>query len=155
MNKKGISPLISTVVLLLFAIILGLIVMNWGKGQVEAASKCPADAGLKIVELNNIPEICYAGTGENGYIHFIVENGPRLDIGGIQMTVIGTKKVYNVNIKKPVKMAHSILRDIPHDFNEFGDIRQVKIYPKISISPGEDPVLCTDQAIVLDKIRSC
>jgi flagellin-like protein len=35
MNKKGVSPLIATVLLIAFAVALGAIVMNWGRGYVE------------------------------------------------------------------------------------------------------------------------
>ena len=155
MNKKGISPLIATILLLLLAIGLGVVVMNWGRAQVEAASKCAINTGLKIVELNNIPEICYAGAGEKGYIHFIVENGPNIDVEALQVRVIGTEKIYNTEIKETIKVGYSLLKDIPYDFNRFGNIRQIKISPKIVLYPGEDPILCPEQAITIGEIRSC
>lgn len=34
MNKKGLSPLIATILLVLFAVVLGTIVMGWGKEYV-------------------------------------------------------------------------------------------------------------------------
>ncbi|MBW2996630.1 hypothetical protein KY332_05025 [Candidatus Woesearchaeota archaeon] len=155
MNKRGVSPLIATILLLIFAIGLGVIVMNWGRAQVEAAAKCAIDTGMNIVELNNIPEICYAGTGANGYIHFIVENGPSIDINALQLRVIGAKKVYNTEIKEPIPKGFSLMKDMSYNFNEFGKIRQLKITPKILLYPNEDPILCPEQAIVIGEIRSC
>ena len=155
MNKRGVSPLIATILLLIFAIGLGVIVMNWGRAQVEAASKCTIDTGLTVVELNNIPEICYAGAGEKGYIHFIVENGPHIDIAALQIRVIGTKKVYNTEIKEPIQVGYSLLKDIPYNFNQFGKIRQIKISPKVILYPDEAPILCPEQAIIIEDIRSC
>jgi flagellin-like protein len=38
MNKKGLSPLIATLLLVIFAIALGSIVMSWGKEYVEQAT---------------------------------------------------------------------------------------------------------------------
>ena len=35
MNKKAISPLIATILLVVFALVLGAITMSWGKGYVE------------------------------------------------------------------------------------------------------------------------
>jgi len=35
MNKKGLSPLASTAILLVISIILGVIVMTWGRSYVE------------------------------------------------------------------------------------------------------------------------
>jgi hypothetical protein len=155
MDKKGISPLIATILLLIFAIGLGIIVMNWGRAQVEAASKCAIDTGIMIVKLNNIPEICYAGTGQAGYVHFIVENGPNIDVDAIQIRIIGAKGIYNTEIKEQIKIGFSLLKDIPYDFDKFGNIRQVKISPKVVLYPGEDSLLCPEQAIVLEDIRSC
>lgn len=39
MNKKAISPLIATVLLVLFALVLGAITMNWGKSYVGAVEE--------------------------------------------------------------------------------------------------------------------
>jgi len=35
MNKKGLSPLASTIILLVISIIIGIIVMTWGRSYVE------------------------------------------------------------------------------------------------------------------------
>ena len=35
MNRKGLSPLIATVLLVVFALVIGTITMNWGKSYVE------------------------------------------------------------------------------------------------------------------------
>ena len=155
MNKRGISPLIATIILLVFAIGLGVVVMNWGRAHIEAASVCTIDTGLKIVELNKIPELCYSGRGSNGYIHFIVENGPKIGIESIQLNVIGKKGVYNAEIKEKINIGHSLLKDVPYNFDEFGDIRQIKILPKIILYPGEPAILCPEQAVSMENIRSC
>ena len=155
MDKRGVSPLVATILLLFLAIGLGVIVMNWGRSQVEAASTCAVNIGFTVVELNEIQEVCYAGRGADGYIHFIVENGPSIDIDGIQLSIIGTKKIYNLELKDKIKTGYSLLKDIPYDFDNFGDIRQIKILPKIVLYEGEDALLCAEQALVLEDIRSC
>lgn len=35
MNRKALSPLIATLLLVVFAIVVGAITMSWGKGYVE------------------------------------------------------------------------------------------------------------------------
>lgn len=35
MNKKGLSPLVATALLVVFALIIGTITMSWGKSYVE------------------------------------------------------------------------------------------------------------------------
>jgi hypothetical protein len=129
--------------------------MNWGRAQVEAASKCAIDTQMSIVELNNVPEICYGGEGENGVLHFIIENGPNIDIEELQLSIIGAKSAYNVLIKESVQVGFSLVQDIPYDLNAYGSIRRVKISPKIVLYPGEDSILCPEQAIILENIRNC
>ena len=38
MNKKGLSPLQSTIILVVVSIIIGIIVMSWGRAYVEKAT---------------------------------------------------------------------------------------------------------------------
>ena len=129
--------------------------MNWGRAQVEAASKCSIDTQMSIVELNSVPEICYGGSGENGVLHFIIENGPNIDIDELQLSVIGAKSAYNLEIKESVQQGYSLVKDIPYNFNEFGSIRRIKIIPKVILYPGDEPILCPEQSIILENIRSC
>ncbi|MBR9691501.1 hypothetical protein GOV06_01830 [Candidatus Woesearchaeota archaeon] len=154
-SKRGVSPLIATILLLIFAIGLGVILMNWGRAQVEAASKCAVNIGIDVIELNNIPEVCYAGSGEEGYIHFIIENGPNIDVKALHIRVIGKKGVYNAEIIETIPMGYSLLKDLPYNFDKFGEIRQIKISPKVILYEGEEPILCPEQAVVLGNIRSC
>lgn len=39
MNKKGLSPLAATFLLVVFALIIGTITMSWGKNYVEGISE--------------------------------------------------------------------------------------------------------------------
>ena len=39
LNKKAVSPLIATVLLIAFAVALGAVVMNWGRSYVETTAK--------------------------------------------------------------------------------------------------------------------
>ncbi|MFC1728027.1 archaellin/type IV pilin N-terminal domain-containing protein [Nanoarchaeota archaeon] len=41
MNKKALSPLVATLLLVVFAIALGSVVMSWGKAYVEQATTAP------------------------------------------------------------------------------------------------------------------
>ena len=62
MNKKGISPLASTILLVVFAVLLGTVVMSWGRGYVEGISeKAPVEkvnvtgcAPLEILQIKFI-----------------------------------------------------------------------------------------------------
>ncbi len=41
MNKKALSPLVATILLVLFSLIIGTITMNWGKSYVEKIEEEP------------------------------------------------------------------------------------------------------------------
>lgn len=38
MDKKGISPLTSTILLLVLSILIGVVVMNWGRAYIEQST---------------------------------------------------------------------------------------------------------------------
>lgn len=54
-NKKAISPLISTLLLVVFAIALGSVVMTWGRAYVESAVEI-SDVTVEDVEKKSIFE---------------------------------------------------------------------------------------------------
>jgi len=155
-SKKAISPLLATLLLVIVATGLGVIAMSWGRAQLEEGSYCPVAIGLKIIELNNQPQICHAGSGENGVITFLVENGPNIDISSLNFRVIGTKDVYTIEItSSSIKKGYPLLKNVPYNYELFGEIRQVKITPRIVLFPEEDPVLCPEQALIAEDIREC
>lgn len=47
MNKKGLSPLVATVLLVVFALIIGTITMSWGKSYVEGMAEETEEGALK------------------------------------------------------------------------------------------------------------
>ncbi len=156
MYKKGISPLMSTVLLVFLAIGLGVIVMNWGRAQLEENARCSVDTMMDIVEIDGRREICYAGSGENGYIEFTAENGPNVEISRIRLRVIGGKDIYTVEIpKSSISIGGAVKKTVAYNFNLFGKIRQIKLTPRLELFPGENPILCDEQSIEMEKIPEC
>lgn len=49
MNKRAFSPLIATLLLVVFALVVGTITMSWGKGYVEKMESKPEMAISAIV----------------------------------------------------------------------------------------------------------
>lgn len=156
MNKRGISPLASTILLVVLAIGIGVIVMNWGRAQLEGGSKCAIDTGLNVVELNSYPQLCYSGSEEEGFVKLIVENGASTDISSLQLRVIGSKEVYTLEILDSyIERGYTLQKIIPYNFNIFGKIKEIRITPRIIPYPGEDSLLCTEQALTVGNIREC
>ena len=159
-SKKGVSPLIATVLLIAFAVALGAVVMNWGRGYIQetvdfAGEKsdteidCSLDVGLKLVEINNIRKFCYSNLTN---LTVLLENGPTKQIAGLRFRFISTsdninQSDYNVTIGK----AQTVKVVVNQSFGE--NISQVKITPKISL--GNTEVLCTDNALTITDVNPC
>ena len=98
MNKKAVSPLIATLLLIFAAIVLGVLVMNWGRAHVEAGAKCSVATDMKLVDIGGVKQVCYSRV-ENGFVEFTVENGVNVD-NQLQIGVnvqSGETTVYNVD----------------------------------------------------------
>ncbi len=146
MNSKGISPLIATLLLLSFAIAIGVVVMNFGRAQVELEASCPVDIGLDFLEIGGQQDICYDGS----QVRFTVENGVNVKITGLVVNVIGTEKAETFQLSDAkIVRAGTYLGKV-----EFtGQIRQVKITPKMDFNQAEE--ICVEKALVVENLRAC
>ena len=56
-NKRALSPLVATILLVIFALVIGTITMNWGKTYVEQVAakeeKSPASIVIDISSLDD------------------------------------------------------------------------------------------------------
>ena len=87
LNKKAISPLIATVLLIAFAVTLGAIVLNFSQestlelrdeaeSKIERGLTCSLDLVIDILEINNNKFICYNRSSTNNleviiFLHLI------------------------------------------------------------------------------------
>ena len=155
--KKGVSPLIATILLIAFAVALGSVVMNWGLNLNlgKSADKC-SNVEIKIRNLNNA-EVCFGGFGKNGYINFIIDNTGSEDINGLAIWVIGEKgtrlfDLYNILIKQD-SLYDKKDKEVSYDFTVFGDIKQVQFIPKIKTEQATE--ICPKNAVKAEKIGIC
>ena len=163
-NRKAVSPLIATVLLIAFAIALGAVVMNWGKGFVEATAKdvsdksaqdftCQQDIQLGIKEIAGVPKICYNTTG---YIKVMLENTGRSDISGIQYAVFDNENNMNITQNTSLTLAGggvSAYMMVPDGLN--GSIAQVEFTPMIKPKGQSLSQLCSKNSLVITDIIEC
>ena len=77
-------------------------------------------------------------------------------MNSLSFRVIGTEDVYTIEVTdSSIKRGYPLLKNIPYNYDLFGDIRQIKITPRIVLFPGENPVLCAEQALIVEDIREC
>lgn len=84
MNKKGISPLIATVLLIGFVVAIGAVVMFWGKGYVEERTEKEGELSKAQLECTKI-NLKVIGTDGD----ITVENRGDVDIDAFKVKYYG------------------------------------------------------------------
>lgn len=156
-NKKAVSPLIATVLLISFAVALGAVVMNWGR-NIEISKpgdKC-AGVEIKVREINNY-NVCYSGFGSDAYINFIIDNIGKQDLYGLSLWVVGEKgtKLFEIDdiLIKKGSLFDKKDKELIYDFDKYGQIKHIQFIPKIKIDETID--ICPKNSIKADKVGIC
>ena len=151
-NKRGVTPLILTFLLISFAVAVGVVVMNLGRAQVEEAAECAVNVNLHFAAVSGENQLCYDSA--NRRLSFTVENGVNIKVEGLIVNLIGTEKAetFELNEAKMIK-AGTYVANIPFDRTTGGEIKQLKITPKIK--PLEEEIICQEQALVLEGVKEC
>ena len=174
-SRKAVSPLIATVLLIAFAVALGAVVMNWGRGYVEDTANmarersdtevtCASEVGIDLVDIDNTPQICYnssgAPTGNNATLEFIMENRQSKEVLKMQVRLIGsaTRVPLTLEVNESLSTNEAKFMNVTFDDGDgdglrIGTIQQVKFTPYIR-SGGSD-VACPSSAEVASNIKPC
>lgn len=180
-QKKAISPLVATVLLIAFAVALGAIVMNWGKGYIETQAQtteiqgniqvdCARFISLNLVKIAGENQLCYNSnhSGEegnlNGSIEYIIKNDGTHDIPGFIIQLIGdTRKVHNLDLRDEKIAAGKALsskgiknqtKNI-YNSTDIGNITQVTFKPYIEVPGQRDPAVCPRGDLTITNIDPC
>ncbi len=164
-NKKAISPLIATVLLIAFAVALGAVVMNWGRSYVEETAQqsavtsdtrvaCAQQVNIEIVQTQGNPRVCY--DEDDSQVDITIQNRGDIDIDGVTFNVLGTEGS-GVNLEDESVIGRSNIErfTIDYDSSEHGDIEFVQIIPKIQISGSSVPVECSDYDLQWEEVLAC
>ncbi len=152
MNKKAITPLMIAFLLVSFAVAVGVVVMNLGQAQVEEAAQCPINIGLKFSNLGGKEQICFDANIKE--IKFTLENGVNIKVEGLIMNTIGSQQAQSFEFNEAkVGKAGIYMGKSGYDPLVNGEIKQVKITPKVVLEEGEQ--ICGEQALVVESIGAC
>lgn len=167
MNKKGVSPIIATVLLIAFAVALGAVVMNWGKGFVEATAKdtqdksnldlaCEQSLSFGVKKIGQTPKICFNKSSTPKYVEVMLENSGTVDITGMQFMIFDSSEdsenINNVTISIP---AGSVTKKIQINHSLTNDIVQIEFIPKITPKGAVSSQLCSKTSVVITDLTSC
>ena len=170
LNRKGVSPLIATVLLIAFAVALGALVMSWGKefvqdtaadqeARIEESRTCNLDVRLQLKQGSKGSKICY--DKDDLTLNFIADNIGMKQIDELRVDVVGTNIGEN-------SVAHLVyIRAIPvgglfkSDGTAFADVfvedgdnlEFVKITPVVI--RGNSPIVCAESAVEVTSVSKC
>ncbi len=159
-NKRAITPLVATILLVAFSVGLGALVMSWGEeyieekaefvqGTAEVKSGCDA-AKIDIIKIGGQAQICMGAEG----IQLWLDNGPDIDLYNIHVRIAGEAgvDVKEGILSEPLIKANAVKSSIQYN-RSIGQILQVKLTPKIWT--GRDVAICSQNAITVERISAC
>jgi hypothetical protein len=151
-RRKGIAPLVATLLLLTFAVSIGFLFMSFGRAQVDLEATCTIDIGLNFLEIGGKKQICMNRVKND--LTFTVQNGVNIAIDGVKVSVIGSERAesYDLNDAKMSK-AGSYVTHLGYNEELSGDIRQLKIIPKVVLFDTQE--ICLEQALVIENVPDC
>lgn len=152
MNLKGISPLIATLLLIGLAVVLGLLVINFGRAQIEVAAQCSVKIGMEPVVINDQRQVCV--DEEEEVIRFTVKNGKQLPIRELQVRGVGSNDAFIRTLESSgINRSGALVKEFSYDKNRYGSIKQLKIIPRIELY--EERITCAERGITINNPRSC
>lgn len=153
-TKKGVSPLIATILLIAFAVALGSVIMNWGL-NLDLSDRCNAlDFQLrKIVD----KDMCTGGSGESSYFNFILDNKGSVDIQGMSFLVIGDKETTFIDLDGIAVPSRSLFETtddmVVFNRDTTGRPQEIELTPKI-LNEGKRE-RCTKKAVTVQEFSRC
>lgn len=151
-GKEGVTPLMVTMLLLSLAVAVGVVIMNFGRAQVEENAQCAIDIGLHLASIGGQEQLCYDAAKK--IVSFTLENGLNIKVEGLIVNVIGSEKAETLELNDAkMPKAGTYVGKVSFDVAAGGQIRQVKITPKIVLYDVEQ--ICGEQAIVVENVGNC
>jgi flagellin-like protein len=172
MMKRGVSPLIATVLLVMIVVSIGAAVMLVIRGltnenlekiqQKTAEIACGADVSVHVLAVGNYYQICENTSGSSGEIQAIFVNKGTTDISDFKITAIGDSDIYD-NISYDGDIINDISEGETKKLNfvynnaTTGPLRQIKLVPIVAGAPGKETVACIDTAVIWnsDQLEPC
>jgi flagellin-like protein len=144
MEKKGVSPLIATVLLLAFAVALATVIIN-----INPFGGCTAK--VQISKLNGLDRICYQES--TGMLEMFVSNEDQnRGIAGFIVRISGEANSENPESTQVVEPLREQRITVPYDLKNSGNILQIKVSAKVNLS---NRIQACDMATVAGPIPNC
>ncbi|NQU79663.1 hypothetical protein HQ545_07900 [Candidatus Woesearchaeota archaeon] len=166
-SKKGLSPLIAAVLLIVVVVGIGAVVTGIVRNYVtenkqtitEKASdmKCGVEVDISVPVVNDSFRICN-GTGN---IQFTIENSGSASIDDIQVKVFGTAgfdandTAWTDEMDGAFSAGDTEALSTNYDVVKVGDIQQIRIVPRVKVVGRTEKAYCTDASLSFSSIDNC
>lgn len=149
MNKVGVSPLASTVILLVFATGLGAIVMSWGSSyaQIEAKEIC-SKTSIEIMDINLKPHACLS----QGVLYYTIQNTGETNIYNYKITLLGSNEIQNIEIDNEVPVGEIINGNQAYNVIKIGHINKLIFMPRLDAG---SILSCPKSSAAIDNVEVC
>ncbi|MGM5480691.1 MAG: archaellin/type IV pilin N-terminal domain-containing protein [Nanobdellota archaeon] len=126
-SKQAMSPLIATVLLIAFAVALGVMIMNWSSGVGEESHGVD-DETCSLVELSLSGNFCYTGSS----IQLGVKNTGEKNIDALSIQLQSDVTDYSITLKNSKLISgESASKEIP--YASTGDSTTAIIIPLVAV----------------------
>ncbi len=150
-NKKAISPLIATLLLIAFTVALGVMIMNFGKNIVDDYGDCKSIQ----VELDDAPgSVCYLQ--DTSELSFTIVNKGKTDVSSFTIKTTnldehGEDRVKEFNVPdSAIKASETVSKTYP--YSKPSSLK-LEFIPKILKKNQEEK--CLAQAITIFTLENC
>jgi len=154
-NKKGISPLIATVLLIGFAVAIAILVWFWyGNVIKEQAEKTGATSQGKLACASEvkytIKNACYSSSGTTNNILFTIENkGTSID--DLRVRIEGTSSTETVSLGNSIGTTETKQTSAQYS-SAVGNVKKVAFSPIVFRQNA--PTVCSDKEQELN-VKPC
>jgi len=154
-DKRGISPLIATILLIAFAVALGSVVYTYFILLVDDATGSSLQGCARFVSLSSTAdrtgEYVYDYDTNTGIRVSVFNNGPS-EVKALTYNVEGTREVLSVERQmQSISPGTSTWLTIPYNLDEYGNIMRIVVTPHYQ--HAGDIRICTEGRLELIKRR--
>ncbi|MCF7872132.1 hypothetical protein K9L97_03795 [Candidatus Woesearchaeota archaeon] len=149
LNKRGVSPLIVTIVLIAFAVALGTMIMSWGSNAVQNRADC-SDVEIEFQKFQGKDMICF--DINNSKLNIILKNSGNAKLEYVMYRYIkpnfrtSEQRLANSDLAKAQLFEGSVGYEGSED-------ARVEFIPAIKI--GDNVELCPDKGLVVEQLAKC
>jgi flagellin-like protein len=146
-SKKGVSPLIATVLLIAFAVSLGAVLLTY----MTTLGEC-GGVSIEIATIDNQPQICF--NSNNNQLTFSLENSGRQDVEYLKLTMTGGLNVENQDELTAVGRSEVGKVVIQYATSYLGVLQKLKITPVVD-EDGEEIICGSGKSLTVEGIPEC